>query len=104
MEEAWVAAMPAIPKERIVDGKTNGLAIASLILAIVSVPSIVSGCGGFLGIAAFITGLIARQQVKESDGTQSGAGMALVGIILGGLIVLLTGVIIIIVLLISEGS
>lgn len=104
VEEAWAAAMPAIPKERIVDGKTNGLAIASLILGIVSVPSLVLGCGIFLGIAAFITGLIARQQVKESDGTQSGAGMALAGIILGGLIVLLTGVLIIIVLLISEGS
>jgi len=102
VEEAKAAAIPAIPKQRIADGKTNGLAIASLILGIVSVPTVAFGCGGVLAIAAFITGLIARRQVKESDGVQGGAGVALAGTILGGVIALLACVIIVV--LVLEGS
>ena len=56
--------------------KTNGLAIASLILGILWV------C--FVGsILALIFGYMARKQIKESGGTQQGDGMALAGIILG---------------------
>jgi hypothetical protein len=67
--------------------KTNGLAITSLVLGIVSIP--LAFCYGFgvpLGIAAFITGLIARRQIRDSAGTQGGDGMALAGMIMGGII------------------
>lgn len=58
--------------------KHNGMAIASLICAI----------GGifFLGIPSvlgIIFGFVARSQIERSDGTQTGSGLALAGIIVG---------------------
>lgn len=70
--------------------KTNGLAITSLILGIVAIPmGCFYGSGALFGVAAFITGLIGHRQAKESGGAQSGEGMALAGMILGGVSVLL---------------
>ena len=78
--------------------KTNGLAITSLVLGVVSVPLIFCYAAGVpFGIAALITGLIARHQIKESGGTQSGEGLALAGIILGGVIGVLIGVAVIVI-------
>jgi hypothetical protein len=55
---------------------TNGFAIASLVLGIVWIY--------FLGsILALIFGYVARRQIDESDGLQSGRGMATAGIVLG---------------------
>jgi Domain of unknown function (DUF4190) len=56
--------------------KTNGLAIASLVCGIV-------GCFWITAIVAIVLGFIARNQIRESSGTQQGDGMALAGIILG---------------------
>ena len=62
--------------------RTNGLAITSLVVSIAG-----SMCGlGFLGL---IFGLIALNQIKKSNGTQAGNGLALAGTIIGGLTVLL---------------
>ncbi len=55
---------------------TNGLAVASLVLAIVSL----IGLGSILGI---IFGFVARGQIGRSNGTQKGGGLALAGIIVG---------------------
>jgi hypothetical protein len=55
---------------------TNGLAIASLVLSIVTVV----GIGSILGI---IFGFVARGQIARSRGRQKGAGLALSGIIIG---------------------
>lgn len=78
--------------------KTNGLAITSLVLGIVSIPMLsYYGAGVPFGIAAFITGLIARRQIKESGGTQSGDGLALAGMILGGVISVLVVVAVIVI-------
>jgi hypothetical protein len=74
--------------------KQNGLAIASLICAI----------GGifFLGIPSIlgiIFGFIARSQIQRSEGTQTGSGLALAGIIVGfcvvaiGILILLLAVV-----------
>lgn len=64
--------------------KTNNLAITSMVLGIVSLPLIcLYYLGVPVGIAAFITGLIARRQIKESAGAQSGNGMAITGIVTG---------------------
>jgi hypothetical protein len=55
--------------------KTNGLAIASLVVSLV-----VCGIGSIAGV---IMGHIARRQIRESGGTQTGDGLALAGIIIG---------------------
>jgi hypothetical protein len=57
--------------------RNNGLAVASLVCA----------CAGFLfivpGVLGVIFGFIARSQIRQSRGTQSGDGLALAGIIVG---------------------
>jgi hypothetical protein len=56
--------------------QTNGLSVASLVLGIVWVLGIGS-------ILAVIFGFVARKQIKDSGGRQTGEGLALAGIILG---------------------
>lgn len=56
--------------------KTNGMAIASMVLGIVWIYWIGS-------ILALIFGYMAKKQIDESGGTQSGRGMAIAGIVLG---------------------
>jgi hypothetical protein len=56
--------------------KTNGLAIASLVLGIVWV----YGIGAVL---ALVFGYSAKRQIDRSNGQQSGRGMAVAGIVLG---------------------
>jgi len=67
-------------------GGTSGLAIASLILGIVSLPL---GCFGPFGllcsVPAVITGIMGRNKIKESGGRVGGDGLALAGLIIGGL-------------------
>jgi hypothetical protein len=71
--QQWGAPPFAPPK------KTNGLAIASLVLGLAWV--VVGPLGFFTGIAAVITGHIARKQIRERE--ENGGGMALAGLILG---------------------
>lgn len=73
--------------------KTNGLAIVSLVLAVVSGPLLFacSGIGLLCGIGALVSGLIARRQVENSGGAQKGKGLALAGVIIGGLLGVLPG-------------
>ncbi len=61
---------------------SQGLAIASLVLGIVSVAAVI--CGGLLaGIAAIICGHIAFNRAKRSPARYGGSGMAMAGFILG---------------------
>ena len=64
---------PAVPGM----AKTNGLAVASLVLGII----------GFLyfvpSILALVFGYVAKQQIDQSSGQQVGRGMAVAGIVLG---------------------
>lgn len=53
---------------------TNGLAITSLVLAIIWV-------GGLASVAAVITGVVARRQIRDSR--QGGDGLAIAGLVLG---------------------
>jgi hypothetical protein len=55
---------------------TNGFAITSLVLGIVWA----MGVGAIL---ALVFGYMAKSQIDHSDGTQTGRGMAIVGIVLG---------------------
>jgi len=62
------------------------LAIVSLVLGIVGFPC----CTFFLlSIGAVVTGFLARKQIQESQGRLKGDGMALAGLILGGVGVVL---------------
>jgi len=55
--------------------RTSGLAIASLVLSLV-------GCFGITAIAGVVCGHLARKRIRN-DPSQTGAGIALAGIILG---------------------
>ncbi len=72
--------------------KTNGMAIASMVLGIVWIYWIGS-------ILALIFGYMAKKQIDASGETQSGRGMAIAGIVLGwvgvGTLVLFVGIIVI---------
>lgn len=56
--------------------KTNGLAIASMVLGILWVYWVGS-------ILALVFGYVARRQIRDSGGRESGHGMAVAGIVLG---------------------
>jgi hypothetical protein len=66
---------------------TNGLAIASLVLSILTL----FGIGSLLGI---IFGVRARRQIRESHGYQSGDGLALAGIIIGIVTLVISAIVI----------
>lgn len=71
--------------------KTNGMAIASLVLGIVGV---VFSCCYAVGIVpsiiSLILGITSRRNIKRSNGTQKGEGMALAGIILSIIAIVLS--------------
>ncbi len=56
--------------------KTNGLAVASLVCSLVWL-------GGLGSILAIVFGIIARSQIRKSEGNVQGTGLALAGIIIG---------------------
>jgi len=71
-------AAPGVAPQQ--QGGTNGLAIASLVLGIISIPM----CFLFLpAVLAVVFGLIALNQIKSNPG-QGGRGQAIAGLILGG--------------------
>lgn len=78
--------------------KTNGFAIASLICSLVS-----CGIGSILAI---VFGVMAKRQIEESNGTETGEGFATAGIIIGiiGLVLAVAYVIFIIVAVASTDS
>jgi hypothetical protein len=63
---------PAAPRK----AGTNPLAVASLLLGLVSLFPL-------FGILAVVLGHLARAQIRRSAGRQKGAGLALAGLILG---------------------
>ena len=87
-----IPAIPGAPK------KDSGLAIASLVCGIAAwiIFPIVAA------IAAVITGHLAKKEIRNSNGTLSGDGMALAGLLMGyiqlGLFVLAIIVIMVLVL------
>src|SRR5262245_5032576 len=68
----------------------KGLAIASLVLGILSIPTL----GLFVvgAIAAIVLGVIALGKIKKEPATYGGKGMAIAGIITSGVSLLLIGV------------
>jgi len=71
--------------------RTNPMAIASLVCSIL-------GCCLMLAVAGVVMGHIARKQIRDSGGRETGDGLALAGLIVGyvwvGLLVIYYAVII----------
>jgi Domain of unknown function (DUF4190) len=63
--------------------RTDGLAIASLVIGILSLVCTVACLGIVLGPTAAIMGFISRQRITSSGGVLGGGTLALVGLILG---------------------
>ena len=63
--------------------RTDGLAIASLILGILSLVCSLACFGIVLGPAAAIMGFISRQRIASSGGALGGGTMAVIGLVLG---------------------
>ena len=59
--------------------KTSGMAVASLVLGILSFVM----CSVFTGIPAIICGHISRSRIRSSAGTLTGDGLGLAGLIMG---------------------
>lgn len=66
--------------------KTNGLAVAALVLGIVGVP--LFWLWEIPPILALIFGLVSYSQIRKSEGRQGGEGMAITGIVLGALVII----------------
>ena len=56
--------------------RTNSLAVTSLVLGVLSFIF----CGPLSAIPGLITGFVARRQIRESNGTEQGDGLAVAGI------------------------
>ena len=66
--------------------KTSGLAVCSLVLGILSLMCF----GAFTGLPAIVCGHIAQSSIKNSNGTISGSGLAIGGLITGYIGTILT--------------
>lgn len=66
---------------------TNGMAITSLVVAVISFFLAFVAIGGLGGIVAVVLGVLALRRVKDSG--QGGRGLAIGGIVVGALSVLL---------------
>ena len=63
--------------------RTDGLAIAALVIGIVSIVCSIVCLGIIFGPTAAIMGFISRQRIATSGGMMGGGTLALVGLILG---------------------
>jgi hypothetical protein len=63
--------------------RTDGLAIAALVLGIFSLVCSWICLGVILGPAAAIMGFISRNRIAASGGTIGGGGLAIAGLVLG---------------------
>ena len=89
-EEIVAAADSASDQPAAAFSQVNGLAVASVVLAVLWL----AGAGAVL---ALVFGYRARGQIENSAGRQSGSGLATAGIILGwiGIVILVAGVILV---------
>jgi hypothetical protein len=63
--------------------RTDGLAIASLVIGIISIVCSVGCLGIILGPTAAIMGFISRQRINTSGGVLAGGALATIGLVLG---------------------
>ncbi|QLL06268.1 DUF4190 domain-containing protein [Mycobacterium vicinigordonae] len=80
---------------------TNSLAVASLVTSLVGIPLwFLCYTGTLLSIAAIVLGIVALNQIKQSQ--QPGRGMAIGGIAVGGATIVLFGILFVVVLAASS--
>jgi hypothetical protein len=87
---AWVPPPPPVPFRGITRPAQQGLAVASLILGIIS---ITFGwiCGGpIFGLLAVVLGIGALMQIKKNPQQHTGKPMAVAGLITGGISLLVS--------------
>jgi hypothetical protein len=66
--------------------RPDPLAIVSLVLGILSVPSCCCwGSGGLFAIAAVVTGILGLKRIRSTPQAWSGGGMAIAGIVCGSI-------------------
>lgn len=71
--------------------QNNGVAMAALILGILSIPAIITLIGGFiLGIIAVILGIVGIRKANKIVGPGSRKGMAVTGLVLGAIAAIVT--------------
>ncbi len=63
--------------------RTDGLAIASLVVGILSLVCFLACLGVVLGPTAAIMGFVSRQRISSSGGALGGGTLATIGLILG---------------------
>jgi len=63
--------------------RTDGLAVAALILGALSIPGSFVLVGFILGGAAFMMGLVSRSRIAEGQGRLKGDMLALLGLSMG---------------------
>lgn len=64
--------------------RTDGLAIGAMVCGIVGL--LLCWCfGGILSIVAVVLGFLSRKKIQESNGQLQGEGMAMAGLITGGI-------------------
>ncbi|QNN53058.1 DUF4190 domain-containing protein [Nocardioides mesophilus] len=84
---------------------TNGKATAALIVGISTL--VLSWCcgAGVLGLVAVVLGVKGRSEIRSSQGTQSGEGIAMAGIITGAVAAVI-GILVValIVILVASGN
>jgi prepilin-type processing-associated H-X9-DG protein len=81
MSELDVPPVPGSPAEK-APTKTSGLAVWSLVLGIAGIALCL---GPIAGIPALIMGIIALKNIRSSGGQLAGEGMAMGGVITGGI-------------------
>ena len=69
---------------------TNGLAIGALVAGVAALVLMCCCLGIPAGIAAVVMGFIARGQIQKSGGVQGGMGLAIGGMVTGGIAVVLS--------------
>lgn len=76
---------PGIPSAADAAFRQNKKASWSLVLGIAGLLGLCCTIGGFLGVPAVILGIIGRTEIEASNRAQTGAGMAIAGIVTGAI-------------------
>jgi hypothetical protein len=84
---------PAAPMTPVYASGTDGMAIASLITALVGVP-----------IVPIILGHMSRTRIRESGGLKSGDGLAIAGLVIGYIQLVILVIVIIAIVAAASGS
>lgn len=92
---------PQVPQPYATQPKTNGLCIASLVTAlaplVINWIPVVQWFGLLSSIAAIILGAIGMKKVKESNGAETGKGLAVAGIVIGAVDILLFIIVVVVI-------